>query len=416
VSHRLRVLVLSRSYPSDVLPLLGLWVEKPTQLLAGRCEIRVVSPTPWFPPLPGLGPLQQFARFRKLPRREVRAGVEIYRPRFVAGPGLSLYPFEARAQERGMRKTIERLRTSFPFDLVHAHMIYPEGAVAHRLSQRYGVPFIVSEHAPWTETWFASKRVRREALAAAHAASALLPVSASVRDTMASYGVEGDHVRVVPVGVDGDVFRLRPRVARRQNQILYVGWINYIKGVDVLLEAMALLKGRGESVRLVLVGGAAFRTTRIKEERLRSLAVTLDLGDRVSFVGRKSHSEVARHMAESAAVVLPSRAESFGAVLVEALACGTPVVATACGGPEDIVRESVGVLVPPEDPQALADGITDVLRQPERFEPEALRQYALSHFSWEATVGLIEGEYLRALGQPPIPESGMLSSLGAARA
>jgi glycosyltransferase involved in cell wall biosynthesis len=295
-------------------------------------------------------------------------------------------------------------------------MIYPEGAIAHRLSERYGVPFLVSEHAPWTETWFASKRVRREALAAAHAASALLPVSASVRDTMASYGVEGDHVRVVPVGVDGDVFRLRPHVSRQRNQILYVGWINYIKGVDVLLEAMALLKGRGESVRLVLVGGAAFRTTRIKEERLRSLAVTLGLGDRVSFVGHKSHSEVARHMAESAAVVLPSRAESFGAVLVEALACGTPVVATACGGPEDIVRESVGVLVPPEDPQALADGITDVLRQPERFEPEALRQYALSHFSWEATVGMIEGEYARALGQPPRPESGMLSSLGAARA
>ncbi|MBM2822233.1 MAG: glycoside hydrolase [Thermoleophilia bacterium] len=392
------MLVLSRSYPSDVLPTLGLWVERPTQLLSERCDIRVVSPSPWFPPLPGIGPLRQFARFRRVPRREVRSGVEIERPRFVAGPGLSLYPFEARAQELGMRRMIERLRSSFPFDLVHAHMIYPEGAVAHWLSRRYGVPFVVSEHAPWTEEWFASRRVRREALDAAGAASSLLAVSASVRETMAAFGVDQDRVKVVSVGVDGDVFRIGPSEARRPDQILYVGWINYVKGVDVLLRAMALLKDRAEPARLVLVGGAAYRPTRIKEEELRRLALSLDLGDRVTFVGHQSHGEVARLMAESAVVVLPSRAESFSAVLIEALACGTPVVATRSGGPEEIVCDDVGFLVPPEDPRALADAIVAVLRDPDRYPPGTLRSYALSRFGWPEVVDQIHHHYLGALG------------------
>lgn len=405
------MLVLSRSYPSDVFPTLGLWVERPTQLLSKRCDVRVVSPSPWFPPLPSIGPLRQFARFRRVPRREVRSGVEIVRPRFVAGPGLSLYPFEAKAQELGMRRMIGRLRSSFPFDLVHAHMIYPEGAVAHWLSRRYGVPFVVSEHAPWTDEWFSSRRVRREALAAAGAASSLLAVSTSVRETMAAFGVDRDRVKVVSVGVDDEVFALGSREKRRPDQILYVGWINYVKGVDVLLRAMALLKDRTERAQLVLVGGAAYRPTRLKEEELRRLALSLDLEDRVTFVGHQSHGEVARLMAESAVVVLPSRAESFSAVLIEALACGTPVVATRSGGPEEIVRDDVGVLVPPEDPRALADAIVAVLHAPERFAPEELRSYAISTFGWQKIVAEIETEYVRAAFREPAVEPNQLPSL-----
>lgn len=391
-------------------------MERPTKLLSERCDIHVVSPVPWCPPVPGIGPLRQFVRFRKVPRQEIRSGIQIERPRFVAGPGLSLYPFEASAQALGMRRMIKRLRSSFPFDLVHAHMIYPEGAVAHWLSRRYGVPFVVSEHAPWTEEWFASRRVRREALDAAGAASSLLAVSASVRETLAAFGVARDRVKVVSVGVDDEVFALGSREKRRPDQILYVGWINYVKGVDVLLRAMALLKDRTERARLVLVGGAAYRPTRLKEEELRRLALSLDLEDRVTFVGHQSHGEVARLMAESAVVVLPSRAESFSAVLIEALACGTPVIATRSGGPEEIVRDDVGVLVPPEDPRALADAIVAVLHAPERFPPEELRTYALSRFSWDSIVPQLEAEYLQAVGRSPVVEPDVVSPLARTRA
>ncbi len=415
-SSRSRVLVVSRSYPSDLLPILGLWVERPTQLLAECFDVRVLSPVPWCPPLPAVGPLRQYVRFRQIPRREQRAGIDVERPRFLAGPGRSLHRLEALAQERGARRSVERLRATFPFDLIHAHMIHPEGAVAHRLSQRYGVPFVVSEHAPWTTAWFRSRRVRREALAAARAAAALLPVSSSVRETMRWFGIEGDCVHVVPVGVDSQLFGLGGANDRIPDRILYVGWINYTKGIDVLLRAMKILQSRGERGKLLLVGGAAYRDTRLQEEELRRLADELDLGDRVSFAGRKSHAEVARLMAESAVVVLPSRAESFGATLVEALASGTPVIATRCGGPEDIVTDDVGRLVPKEDPEALADALATVLRDPGHFTAAALRAYALERFGWEKIVPQIASEYRRVLGQHSGADTGQVVPLAGARA
>src|SRR5262249_13834193 len=91
--------------------------------------------------------------------------------------------------------------------------------------------------------------------------------------------------------------------------------------------------------------------------------------------------ELARYMQQSSVVVLPSRKESLGMVLVESLACGTPVVATRSGGPEDIVNEKVGVLVPPEDPEALADAIQRVLQRPEDFARADLTAYAFAKYS-----------------------------------
>ena len=98
-------------------------------------------------------------------------------------------------------------------------------------------------------------------------------------------------------------------------------------------------------------------------------------------------------MAESALLVLPSRAESFGAVLVEALACGTPVVATRCGGPEDIVRDGLGVLVPSGDPDALGHGILAVLKGRGSYTPEKLRRDALMRFSWDRIVNDVHSVY-----------------------
>src|SRR5262249_62336963 len=129
---------------------------------------------------------------------------------------------------------------------------------------------------------------------------------------------------------------------RKGNQILYVGVLNFNKGLDVLLHATQKLVQRQPEARLILLGGFFYRNTRLQAQCIQRLAHDLGLDAHVEFVGMKPPAEVARYMQESALLVLPSRRESFGSVLVEALACGTPVVATRCGGPEDIVNDSVG--------------------------------------------------------------------------
>lgn len=389
----LRVLVLARAYPNNLLENFGLWTERPTVGVAERCDVRVVSPVPYCPPLPAVGPLREYTRFRQIGVREVRRGIEVLRPRFVVGPGRSLHRLEARAYHSGIRRSVDRLRETFPFDLVHAHFMYPDGVVAARLSRRYGVPFVVTEHAPWV-----NPRVMRVAVPAAQEAASLMVPSRHVRDTVMRFARGSVRVRVVPVGVDEQLFRLLdPREQREDDRILYVGLIRPVKGIDVLLEAMRLLKGRGKPGRLLLVGGSFYRRTRLHDERLRSLATEIGVDDVVTFAGPLPQEEVARLMRRSAVVVLPSRAESFGAVLVEALASGTPVVATRCGGPEDIVNDDVGVLVEKEDPRALADAISSILDGRRRFDPVALRAYAVERFSWSRHVDQVYEAYLDAV-------------------
>jgi glycosyltransferase involved in cell wall biosynthesis len=226
--------------------------------------------------------------------------------------------------------------------------------------------------------------VRSQTVWAARKSAFLITVSHSVKDTIVHFTGELEKVRVIPNGVDGSEFTPFESEAKpKPNQILYVGVINFNKGIDVLLKAMRLLVRKKPDVKLILVGGSFYRKTRLQEEQLHRMAIDLGLGGHVEFAGMKSPAEVARCMGESALLVLPSRAESFGSVLVEALACGIPVVATRCGGPEDIVDEKVGVLIPKEDVNALAGAIAHVLDHRDEYDARKLRTFAIENFAWE---------------------------------
>lgn len=401
-TKRLNVLVLARSFPSTLFPNAGLWTLRPMAALSERCDIRVVSPVPYCPPIPGLGPLRYYTRFRTIPTAATVGGLQVHYPRFAIGPGNSLYALETEAYYWGVRRLVDRLWAEQPFDLIHANFIYPDGAVAHRLAERHGVPFVVTELAPWTG-WLDRRGVARNALPAARAAASILALSTHVKETIHSHEPSAN-VHVVPPGVEGDEFPLRPAGRRKREQILFVGMLNFNKGVDVLLRAVAVLRDRGAPGRLVLVGGSHYRNTERQEEQLRALAADLGLGDRATFAGKQAPPDVARLMGESSVVVLPSRAEAFGSVLAEAISCGTPVVASRSGGPEDIVSEDVGVLVPVGDHVALADGISSVLGAPERYPPEELRASALSRFGIATVADRIREAYEEAL-ESSTPES-----------
>jgi glycosyltransferase involved in cell wall biosynthesis len=400
---RRRVLALARSYPSSVLPTLGLWTERPLREVARTCDLRVVSPVPYCPPLPGWPRLRQYTRFREIDRLESRNGFPVYHPRFVVGPGQSLHALEAGAYELGVRRLVDGIRREFPFDLIHAHFIYPDGVVAHRLARRYGVPFVVTDQAPWWP-WLEQRGVRRAAIPAARAAACLTVVSEYVAETVRHYLGDDEKILVIPNGVFGDDFSLpQPWETRDPDQILFVGLINYNKGIDVLLEAMRRVAAARPRSRLVLAGGSFYRNTRLQEEELRRRAADMAFGETVQFLGPLPPEEISRLMRTSAVLVLPSRAETFGAVLVEALACGTPVVASRSGGPEDIVTSAVGRLVPTGDPPALGDALIDVLSRPENFPQRRLREYALRRFDWRQIAGSYVKVYRAALeNRPPV--------------
>jgi glycosyltransferase involved in cell wall biosynthesis len=226
--------------------------------------------------------------------------------------------------------------------------------------------------------------VLRQARWAAQQSAFHIAVSRVVHDEIAHFTGETEKLRIIPNGVDCSIFTLANGSTRpKKNQILFVGVIRPVKGVDILLKALRLLANRGRHEKLLLVGESFYTAYRKEYDRVRQLASDLGLGDRVEFVGGKPVADLVRHMQESTVLVLPSRKESLGMVLAEALACGTPVVATRCGGPEEIVNDQVGALVPPENPEALASAIERVIDGRDRYNAADLRSYALERFSWQ---------------------------------
>lgn len=397
--RRLRVLVLSRNYPNSVFPYLGLWVQGLVRGTARLCDVKVISPVPYCPPLPGLD--ERIARFRRVERQGWADGAEIFYPRFVLPPGIALHGTESLPYYLAVRGLVARLHQQYPFDLIHAHFTFPDGWVAARLARKYGVPSIITEQAAWHPWMDDYAVVRRQALWAARQCTFHIAISQFLRKTIADFTGDSPKLRVIPDCVDAEVYRLaEDGVGWKPDQILFVGTIRHVKGVDVLLRAIKLLVKRGRAARLILVGESFYRNYQQDYAGLMQMAKELKLNSHVKFAGGKPVEEVVRAMQQSALLVLPSRRETLGMVLAEAMACGTPVVATRCGGPEDIVTDRVGILVPPEDPAALADAIERVLNERARFDPRALRAYSLENFGIEVVAERLVKLYREAVALP----------------
>jgi glycosyltransferase involved in cell wall biosynthesis len=380
----LRVLVLSRNYPNNVMEVLGLWVRGPVRELAKYCEVKVVSPTPYCPPLPWLP--ANFARFRQVDRKRLDHGIESIHPRMIIGPGATTFTNEWRLYLAAVRRSVRRLRATFPFDLIHAQFTYPDGVVAACLGRQYDVPVVITEQNSWLPWMNDYASVRRRSIWAVRQSACHISIGQSVRRTVEHFvGAGAENLTVIPNGVDPSEFPLAaPAEARDPNQILFVGAIRPVKGVDLLIRAVRILVDRGRPVHLLLVGEAFYSRYQQEETRLKQMCRDLGIADRVRFAGKQLPPELGQTMQQSAVLVLPSRIEALGMVLVEALMSGTPVVSTRSGGPEEIIDDRVGVLVPTEDPEALARGIEQVLDHPDRYDPDVLRAHAIARFGLES--------------------------------
>jgi len=397
ITPTLRVLVLTRNYPNPAMPLLGLWAQRLVHAATGFAETKVVAPVPYVPPmLARFAPY--YARYKDVPAGRWDDGVQVFHPRMLTGPGQALYAFEAASYVRAVLPTINRMRREFAFDVIHAHFTYPDGVAASLLGSLYGVPVVITEHALWLPWMREQALVRQQAVWAARTCSAHIAVSSAVRDQIVDVVGDSSKVSVIPNLVDGSVFSPAAGQQRVPGQILFVGIVRQAKGLDVLLRALREVRRIQPAIRLKVVGEPFYRSYRKDADRLTDLAAELGVADCVEMVGKKSPAETARLMAESQVVVLPSRRESFGAVLIEALACGTPVVATRSGGPQDVVTPTVGHLVPPDDAAALARALTDVLANPNAYPADSLRRYALDRFGTPVVAQQIGNVYASLVG------------------
>ena len=308
------------------------------------------------------------------------------------------------------------------YDLIHSHY-WLSAEVAEVLRRRWRLPVVQMFHTlglvkaqAMDDSLNGEGQVRElaERVAAQVADRIVAASEIELSDLISLYGADPGRVRVVPLGVDTRLFRpLRQADARAalgrdacEFMILFVGRIEQIKGIDVLLEAVGdLLRGRRDLRRrtcLVVVGGAIDPTADDSESgkiaELRAMVDAHGISENVDFVGSLDQQELALYYAAADVCAVPSLTESFGLVALEAMACGTPVVATRVGGLQTVVTSESGVLVPPNDAEALADGIASLLDDMElRIQLSAGARARALTFTWDRVANGIEEVYAELL-------------------
>ena len=375
--RRLRILVLSWNYPTPAAPQRGLWVERMCDAVSDQADVSVIVPTPWVPPLV---PMQSLARFRGIPRRERRGAVEIHFPRVAGSIEYYTHGLDSRLafpRVLGLARSLHRER---PFDVIHAHFISPDGVVASRLGREFGIPVMTSEHAPWTPWLDDQPGVRSQVESALPGIQLVTAVSDFLRRGIDSYIRGRVDTAVLPNVVDDAVFSPAPG-PRDPDQLLYVGLIRKVKRVDVLLRALAEVRRTVPGLRLRILSGNALRAYAGEVREMRALVSSLGLDVAVQVENGASPAAVAEAMRRCAFVVISStRLETFCTVAAEALACGTPLIMTRCGGPEEFVTAADGVMVEPDDPAAFAQGIIEAIRRRDTFDAGAIRSRIVGRF------------------------------------
>jgi teichuronic acid biosynthesis glycosyltransferase TuaC len=322
----MRTVLFSTLYPSVVRPNHGIFVETRLHHLLGSGEVdtRVVAPVPWFPSRHAR--FGRWAEMARTPAAETRNGIRVLHPRYLLPPrvGMTVAPLTLAL---GARATLARLqREGFDFDLIDAHYYYPDGVAAALLGHWFGKPVVITARGTDLNLIPAHALPRRWIRWAESHAAASVGVCRALMDELVRLGGRADHVHVLRNGVDLQRFMPLPQAEARRRLgladegtwLLSVGYLVERKGHHLAIEALAALPG----MRLAIVGEGEAR------DALQRQTARLGLSGRVHFAGARPQDELKDWYSAADALLLCSSREGWANVLLEAMACGTPVVAT----------------------------------------------------------------------------------------
>ena len=375
-----RVLSLSTEFPHPSEPGKGLFVRSRLEAIASRTCLSVVSPVA---SLDYANPQGKLLAARLVPRERMEGRLRVLHPRWLYPPfGGWANAFFLFAR---LLPLLARLRAWRPFDVIDAHFAHPEGIAAVLLGRILGRPVLVTLRG--SEIRYYRQRSKRFFMSwALRRADRVIAVSDGLRRLAIDLGVDPRQVTTVPNGIDADVFYRRDRAECRSRHgvgpaervVLCAGDLAELKGHHRVIAAVKQLSDRGLRARLLIAGGVG-RSGRYAAT-LRHQVAAHGLGDQVAFLGEVSQAALAGLMSAADVFCLASSTEGWPNVVNEALACGTPVVATDVGAVRQmVVSDRYGSVVPVHDGEALTAALHSALTG--QWDHEAISAWGRSR-SW----------------------------------
>lgn len=353
MSEELRVAAVVSYFPTDAEPHSGMPIFNQMKAMARMTDLTVYVVRPQYPNARFLHP-RSFLHRKYDPEYKV-AGINV---RYIGYPAI---PFVSRVLNGRTcaSRLLPHIRAARP-DVLLSYIVYPEGNAAVRVGKALNIPIVVGAVGsdlrripdPWTRSLVKST-LRK--------ADSVVTKSRELRTQAIRLGASQDKVFAILNGCDANLFchadrdtaRAELGVNPKSKLVVFTGRLVEVKGLRELVEAVAIARDAGESLEVALLGDGPLRP------QLAALCQQRNVEDKFHFRGACSPVEVARWLAACNVFCLPSYSEGCPNVVLEALSCGRPVVASDVGGIPEIVDSTCGILVPPANPKALATGLLE---------------------------------------------------------
>jgi len=321
-------------------------------------NLRVVAPVPYFPNIPGHF-FNKWKIYTEIPLKENIDGIDVYHPRYIVTPkvGMALYGY---FMFLGALNQVARIHKAFPFDIIDAHYIYPDGLAAVLLGRFYKKPVVLSARGTDINLFPQFNTIRPLIRWTLKKTDHVIAVCESLKEIMVNLGTSQNKVSVIPNGIDPDIFkpiaqqdaRIKLGLSQKEKILISVGALIERKGIHILIDSLKEIKNQGKLTFITYIIG--------KGEQRDNLQKTIDLHslqDKIKLLGEVKNSDLPHWYNAADLFFLGSSREGWPNVVSESLACGTPVIATNVNGtPEILCSEEYGILVN-RDAQSFAGGI-----------------------------------------------------------
>ena len=375
----MRILVFTTLYPNAETPAHGVFVENRLRAFLKRhdADVKVIAPVPWFPSRNET--FGAYARFARVAERERRYEIDVYHPRYLIPPKTAMHVAPASLARTFLDAAQTLIDGGWNFNLIDAHYFYPDGAAAAEVAGRLKKPLVITARGTDINLIPRYAGPRKKILNAARRADRVVTVASALKEELVRLGAPGGKISVLRNGVDLKLFRPLDRAAIRKEMdlagpvIASVGHLIDRKGHDLVIDA---IKDIPDATLLIAGDGE-------KRAALEARAASAGIGGRMRFLGAVPHEDLPWIYNAADVLALASSREGWPNVLLEAMACGTPCVATPVWGSGEVIcAPEAGKLALDRSAGAVAMSLKDILAAPP--DRVVTRSYA-ERFSWDAT-------------------------------
>lgn len=371
-----KILIYSYLYPNKMEPMKGIFVQERVKFLKQFCDLKVVAPIPYFPKIKFV---KRWYKFSNIPKKEIIDGIEVYHPKFILFPRRIFRKYIGYWMYLLSKKLLHRIYLEWRFDLIHSHFTIYSGQAIYHFCKNKKIPFIITEHYGKTNYDITENSIYRKIYQHVFQnAKTNIVVSKRLKQEIQNKFPNINNIHLIPNGVDVSKFIFREKkIDKKKPKLISIGNLLDTKGFQYLIEALNILKNKGTHCKLTIIGEGKER------KNLESMIAEFSLQEEVELVGYIPNNKIQQYFDLADIYVHPSLFESFGVVVIEAMASGKPVIVTKSGGPEYFVPDKFGIKIDKANSQALASGIRNMTDNYEFYNQNEIRNFVEENFNYK---------------------------------